>query len=225
MTTLAISEMFGPTFQGEGPSAGHCASFLRLARCNLDCVWCDTPYTWDWTRYDPKVEVEKAAVEDIADWFRAQHTPLLVITGGEPLIQRTGLDVLVGSIPMATLVEIETNGTLPPLETSIASYNVSLKLAHSGVPPEKAIVPASILALQATGEARWKFVCRNEDDLAEVDALVARFDLDDIWIMPEGTDRATLLQRATELAPHVLARRWNLTGRCHVDLWGGERGH
>ncbi|HAV80285.1 MAG TPA: pyrroloquinoline quinone biosynthesis protein PqqE, partial [Erythrobacter sp.] len=32
--------------QGEGPSAGMPCTFLRLSRCNLACVWCDTAYTW-----------------------------------------------------------------------------------------------------------------------------------------------------------------------------------
>ena len=50
---LVVAEVFGPTFQGEGPSTGQRAGFVRLGRCNLDCSWCDTPYTWDWERFDP----------------------------------------------------------------------------------------------------------------------------------------------------------------------------
>ncbi len=62
--TLLVAEVFGPTFQGEGFSLGCRAAFVRLGRCNLDCgqgagaTWaCDTPYTWDWARYDPAVEL------------------------------------------------------------------------------------------------------------------------------------------------------------------------
>ena len=39
---IEVTEIFGPTLQGEGPMAGHPAMFLRLRRCNLQCVWCDT---------------------------------------------------------------------------------------------------------------------------------------------------------------------------------------
>jgi 7-carboxy-7-deazaguanine synthase len=41
---------FGPTFQGEGPSAGRRALFIRLSHCNLSCPGCDTPESWDWSR-------------------------------------------------------------------------------------------------------------------------------------------------------------------------------
>src|SRR5438046_5626962 len=62
--TLVVSEIFGPTFQGEGPSLGRRCVFLRLGACNLHCRWCDTPYTWDWTgrngiEYDPRQELRR----------------------------------------------------------------------------------------------------------------------------------------------------------------------
>ena len=43
--TLVVAEVFGPTVQGEGPSAGRRASFIRLGGCNLHCDWCDTKFT------------------------------------------------------------------------------------------------------------------------------------------------------------------------------------
>jgi organic radical activating enzyme len=38
---LVVSEIFGPTVQGEGTSMGRRCGFLRLGGCNLDCAWCD----------------------------------------------------------------------------------------------------------------------------------------------------------------------------------------
>jgi organic radical activating enzyme len=59
---LLVAEMFGPTFQGEGPSAGQRAVFVRTSRCNLSCSWCDTPHTWDWSRFDPHAEARRIPV-------------------------------------------------------------------------------------------------------------------------------------------------------------------
>ena len=45
------------SLQGEGHSIGTPTVFLRLALCNLTCVWCDTKYTWDWANFDTKAEI------------------------------------------------------------------------------------------------------------------------------------------------------------------------
>src|SRR3954451_15026034 len=80
---LVVSEIFGPTFQGEGPSIGRRCGFVRLGRCNLACTWCDTKYTWDWSQYDPSVELHRRSVDDIVDAVAAMDVPMVVITGGE----------------------------------------------------------------------------------------------------------------------------------------------
>src|SRR5687768_9454687 len=95
MTELVVSEVFGPTWQGEGPSLGRRAGFVRLGRCNLACSWCDTPYTWDWDRFDPAVELTRMSVDAIADRIASMEVPLVVITGGEPLLQQSHLAPLL----------------------------------------------------------------------------------------------------------------------------------
>ena len=46
MPSVRISELFH-SIQGEGPSAGTPAHFLRLQGCDVGCTWCDSKYTWD----------------------------------------------------------------------------------------------------------------------------------------------------------------------------------
>jgi len=225
---LVVAEVFGPTFQGEGPSTGRRAGFVRLGRCNLDCTWCDTPYTWDWHRFDAATELRRATVSSILDDLDAMTPEIIVITGGEPLLQQRNLVPLIdGCAERGWPAEIETNGTIVPVEPLIErvrQWNVSPKLANSGVPLDKRIRPDALAALVASGRAVFKFVAADEADLDEVAHLVAAHTLRPVWIMPEGTDPAMVMERARALAQPVIDRGWNLTTRLHVLLWGDERG-
>ena len=95
---LLVAETF-TSFQGEGPSTGQPATFIRLSRCNLSCQFCDTPYTWDWARFHPAAEARRQVVAELADWALAQPARLVVITGGEPLLQQAALIPLASRWP------------------------------------------------------------------------------------------------------------------------------
>ena len=228
---LAVSEVFGPTIQGEGPSAGRLAMFVRLARCNLDCSWCDTPYTWDWSGkngepFDPAREVSHVAITDIVAAV-SEKAPLVVITGGEPLLQRAGFTDLAWRLLKWNDVEVETNGTRPPvadLDDFGLRYNVSVKLTNSGIPEHRRIVPDAILALRDTGKVTWKFVIADRADLNEVSALVDRFQLANVWVMPEGRTGPEVLERQGWLADLAIPRGWNVSTRLQVLSWGDRRG-
>lgn len=225
--TLLVAETFGATWQGEGPSAGRVAGFVRLGRCNLDCAWCDTAYTWDWQRYDPTVELRSVEVSDVLAQLDAMGVQMVVVTGGEPLLQQRHLPpLLTGARERGWRVEVETSGTvacsLP--DGLVDQFNVSPKLSNSGVPVNRRYKPDVLRRFLSTGSAVFKFVATGPGDLAEVDAMVDECGLEPVWIMPEGTDAATVVARMRELADAVLARRWNLTTRLHVLVWGDRRG-
>ncbi|MGH9118047.1 MAG: 7-carboxy-7-deazaguanine synthase QueE, partial [Acidimicrobiales bacterium] len=213
---------------GEGPSLGRRAGFVRLGRCNLDCRWCDTPYTWDWERFDPARELRRVPVDEVVRQLEAMAPERVVVTGGEPLLQARELTRLVAACrDRGWQVEIETNGTRVPdagLVELVSQWNVSPKLANSGVAEADRIRPDALAALLASGRAVFKFVVTGEADLDEIAALADAHQLAPIWVMPEGTDAATLVARGRALADPVLARGWNLTPRLHVLLWGDERG-
>lgn len=97
---LSVHSIFR-TIQGEGPLAGCPATFIRLAGCNLQCVWCDTDYTSN---------VENLTVGQIIDRVMAKPS-LVVITGGEPM--RQDISLLVSALKERDhYVQIETNGTI-----------------------------------------------------------------------------------------------------------------
>jgi 7-carboxy-7-deazaguanine synthase len=220
---LYVAEVFGPVFQGEGPSAGQRAGFVRLGGCNLACTWCDTAYTWDARRYDLRAEIGPQSVAQLLAALDAMAVPLVVITGGEPLLQTRALTPLVAALSTRGLrVEVETNGTRPPPGWPWAgiTFNVSPKLAHSGNAAARAALAPG---WAADPRARFKFVCRTAADL---DAVAAYgLPAGRLWVMPEGQQSRAVRARLRWLAPQALARGWAVTDRLHVHVWGAARGH
>jgi organic radical activating enzyme len=153
---------------------------------------------------------------------------MLVVTGGEPLLQQRVLTPLLRECADRGLrIEVETAGTIAPLDAitqHVSQFNVSPKLANSGNPLTKRLRPEALDRLQGTGKAIWKFVVTQLSDLQEVDDLVSQYHLFPIYVMPEGTSADTVLARSRELADPVLARGWNLTSRLHILLYGNRRG-
>ena len=231
---LRVSEVFGPTFQGEGPSVGRACSFVRLGGCNLHCSWCDTPYTWDWTGrngtpYDPQTELYWASAEALWADVEPRGGGMLVLSGGEPLLQQNAamVELLSAAKRCEWRVELETAGTVAPTPEVVKlvdQFNVSPKLANSGNDAHKRYRPEAIDALRDTGRSVWKFVAQTADDLIEVEAYVAKHAIENVWIMPEGTTSEQINECSRRLVDGVLARNWNLATRLHVHLYGPRRG-
>ncbi|MGH3869134.1 MAG: 7-carboxy-7-deazaguanine synthase QueE [Pseudonocardiaceae bacterium] len=224
---VKLAETFAGTLQGEGPSTGQPAAFIRFSGCNLTCGWCDTPYTWDTSRYDLAAESYRENVDALVAWASECSEDLIVITGGEPLLQRSVVPLVQQLWQAGKQIEVETNGTIaPPAELLAAGprFNVSPKLGNSGVKEDRRIVPAALREFAASGLARFKFVVQDIADLAEVEALERAYGLSPIWVMPEGKAEAEVLAGMRALAGPVVSRGWRLGTRLHVLLWGDERG-
>lgn len=227
MITLPVSEVFGPTWQGEGPYAGTRTGFVRLGLCNLSCEWCDTPYTWDRTRFDLSSEITVMAVEKIHEELRAMDVPVVCLSGGEPLMQRAKLGELITG---EWLWHAETNGTIVPPDwwgERVAHTSVSPKI-NTRDPLRKRIKRPALRAwaeLAREGRACFKFVCSNQADLDRVAELVDHLELDDrdVWIMPLGTNVTQLLHHHAAIASGIEDYGWNTTTRLHILLWGQER--
>lgn len=231
---LNVNEVFGPTMQGEGPWSGRVTYFLRLAGCNLKCVWCDTPYSWDWERFDRNKESKRREVQDIVEELRTHaltsNVTRLVITGGEPVLQQKALAELVDRLKPTWEVQVETNGTLEPLHLHAVDMQVvSPKLANSGDDlPHLRLneVPLKWYAsAAAVGKAAFKFVVATRRDLDEVRDLVATHNIpaSSVWLMAEGATRAEQQARFPWVADAALSQGWNVSARLHVLAWNDRR--
>lgn len=233
---LLVSEMF-VSLQGEGVSAGMPAAFLRLGNCNLTCVYCDTPYTWDEQRYDLAQELVPKSLAEVTEWIVSHAPGRLIVTGGEPLLQNKLLARLLQEVDerlMSTgaprlVVEVETNGTVGPgdaLFSRIDQWNVSPKLETSGEPEVRRIKPRVIEAFARLSHAYFKFVVTSQADVDEVKEWVERFGLakERVLLMPEATTPQQLRERAPAVAGWALQERLRYSGRVHLELYGGRRG-
>lgn len=233
---LPVSEIF-TSLQGEGPSTGRLATFVRLGGCNLTCRGCDTPYTWDSTRHDLRAELTARTAGQIAAAALAGRAPLSVLTGGEPLLyqRRAALADLIDRLVAHGRVEVETNGTIAPAAALTCrqnlTFNVSPKLAGpiSDDPAPRRLVPAALHAfaqLARTGRAWFKFVCSQPADVDTAADLATTYGVPAarVWIMPAGTTTDTVLTGARALAEPAMYHDFNLTLRQHVLLWHDQRG-
>lgn len=231
--TLVVAEVFGPTFQGEGPSLGKRAAFVRLGGCNLHCSWCDTPYTWDASRFDLRSEMARRTVREITTDVAAMEPNIVVVTGGEPLLwqRKPAWTEMMWNLSYLAPggLEVETNGTIAPTPAPVDRYNVSPKLAHSGDPLDLRVVPEALEAfadLARRGRAVLKVVVRTPEDVREVSMMATELDWPRCaaYVMPEGVTAKALAKGHANIAEAAIAEQLNMTTRLHVLAWGEERG-
>ncbi len=223
---IKLSEVFD-SVQGEGPSAGLPCTFLRLAGCNLACAWCDTTYSWDWQSHDYTTHVTVQRPLEISE--RCQRAERLVVTGGEPLLQQRALESVLGMLPAALPIEVETNGTVLPTDALLArvnQWNVSPKLSNSAEPLERRLKRRVLETLLGTGRAWLKLVVGCPADGDEAMALVDElgWPRGRVYLMPLAATREQyrrMLPMAEETSRY---HGVNLSPRLHVERWNGARG-
>jgi organic radical activating enzyme len=158
---LVTSRFF--TLQGEGPYRGQPAYFIRLAKCNLNCSFCDTYFDkGDWKNFTELfVESEQVILEffakrsmPIPSWAKEfPRKMVLVITGGEPSLQSNLSAFLHEARNYFQTLQIESNGIT----------------VLDGMPEETTLV-VSPKCLEKNGEV-IRYLKPNSDMLARADCL------------------------------------------------------
>lgn len=231
VTELTVNEVFGPTVQGEGPYTGRVAAFVRLMGCNLTCSWCDSRQTWDGKKFDLRAEGTRMSPESIVRQIKAMGVRLVVLTGGEPLLQQgyaAFRDLLRQLAHEDILVHVETNGTVVPTfdtRSRVSMFVVSPKLSNAGMRPEVTIRPEVLKIFRDAG-AHFKFVCRTKEDVGSVSAIASANGLPArrVWVMPEGITSETVCDHLAQVADAAIRHGFNVSPRLHILAWGNERG-
>jgi 7-carboxy-7-deazaguanine synthase (Cx14CxxC type) len=203
--SYAVKEAF-LTLQGEGVQAGSRAVFLRFAGCNLwsgreqdrataQCNFCDTDFVGtDGPGGGRFVNAEELAAHVEALWGEGPEARLVVVTGGEPMLQLD--EQLIEALHQRGFrVAVESNGTLP--------------------------ATAGIDWLCISPKAGTDVVQRSGNELKLVwpqpgidPAVIEQWEFDHFLVQPmDGPDLKASIDAAIELA---MARpRWRLTLQAH----------
>jgi 7-carboxy-7-deazaguanine synthase len=172
-----------------------------------------------------------------------QDSHLVILSGGEPLAQvpprlQTGKGSPSQDDPIGVLIynlsirgvqtHIETAGVRIPskfVNDYVGRYVVSPKLATSGNEYAQRYVPDVLEYFARNLKADFKFVLTTPNDLVEIQQLAETHQIPSwrIWLMPEGTDAATIQERLPAVAAFALKYGYNVSSRLHVMIWGNER--
>jgi 7-carboxy-7-deazaguanine synthase len=213
---LRVTEIFH-SVQGESTWAGLPCTFVRLTGCPLRCVWCDTEYSFHGG--------EKMSLDDIVARVEEIGTPLVEITGGEPLIHRNAFVLAERLLDRGFTVLVETSGAVDVAPLDPRAHRImDLKCPDSG---ESARNLWSNLA-HLTPRDEIKFVLASRTDYEWMRDTIRERGLD--AMVAEGRLRALLASPVwaqmdfRELAEWILADRLPVRYQLqlHKLIWGAN---
>jgi 7-carboxy-7-deazaguanine synthase len=225
---MKYSEIFY-TLQGEGQLVGVPSVFFRSSFCNLRCSWCDTAYA-SWYPEDKDISVFEA-LKKITK-FGVKH---VVITGGEPFLQKEELTTLCEMLfAKGHHITIETNATVfVPVQASLIS--MSPKLSNStpvddkqwkDVHNKERFKPDIMRLFLDKYECQARFVISDIQDIQEVRELAEQVPIpkETIILMPQGVEISKIEECQKWLVEVCKETGYRYSPRLHLNIWGNKRG-
>ena len=211
-TRLKITEIFY-SLQGEARNVGLPTVFIRLTGCPLRCAYCDTEYAFsggEWMNID-----------DIIAQTRRYNTSFVTVTGGEPLAQKSCIDLLSRLCDAGFHVSLETSGAIlvDKVDARVEKV-VDIKTPASTEDAKNKFENIALLQ----GDDQVKFVICDESDYLWSRQIIEQYQLVDrceILFSPSyGQLDATVL--ADWILRDQLQVRFQV--QLHKYLWGDQPG-
>lgn len=182
------------SIQGEGAYQGHAAFFIRLAGCDVGCVWCDVKESWDAGAH------QMMSVDTLLNEVKQTAAKIVIITGGEPLMY-----------DCAPLTEaLQANNYRVHLETS-AAYPLSGSFDWICVSPKKFKAPLKEVLARAN---ELKVVVYHKSDLAWAEDFLPQISDDcERFLQPEWSREKEILPLMTDYIQHHPT--WKLSLQIH----------
>jgi len=231
MSQLIISEIFGPTVQGEGALIGKPTVFVRSGGCDYRCSWCDTLYA-----VEKKYKNDWATMSSELAWEQItglSPTPILItLSGGNPALMDFAELIETGHAEGYTFA-LETQGSISkPWFKQLDYLTLSPKPPSSDMQTKWDLFE-NCLSLAASPEAiSIKLVIADKADFDWALALQQRYPGYRYYLQPcnlqgEASTMEQGLAATRELIDRVIASGWHeatVLPQLHNLLWGNTRG-
>jgi 7-carboxy-7-deazaguanine synthase len=237
---IRISEIFGPTIQGEGPLIGRPTVFVRTGGCDYRCAWCDTLYAVlpvyrnEWAFMTP------ADIMERVDELAGGHAVLVSLSGGNPAMQPLGSLISLGR-RNGHAFALETQGSLAqPWFAELDWMILSPKPPSSGMETDWDAFEACLRAASGRPHCVLKIVIFDDADYAYARTAAARYSALPVYLqignpapltgggtVTEEADIDDLLRRLRWLVGKVASDHWfaaTVLPQLHVLAWGNKRG-
>ncbi len=235
--SICISEIFGPTIQGEGSFIGQPTVFVRTGGCDYRCTWCDTLYAVenrfrkDWTNMSAHQILEKVRI-------LSGGRPLMVsLSGGNPALQPLGGLLDLGRAAGYTF-GLETQGSVAKdWFAKLDVLTISPKPPSSGMATDRQKLKECV---EAAGETSTvlKFVLLDEADYLYAREVAEKFPSLPVYLQPcnhtppagggeSHLEIEAIRERMLWIVERVIADAWfaaRVLPQLHVLLWGNKRG-
>jgi 7-carboxy-7-deazaguanine synthase len=233
VSDIRISEIFGPTIQGEGPLIGTPTVFVRTAGCDYRCTWCDTLYAVLPEHRDEWTFMSAAEVLREVNRLSSGKPILVTLSGGNPALQ-----------PLAELIRegrgeghrfaMETQGSIAqPWFADLESLVISPKPPSSGMTVDWSALRACVEAAGEGQSVALKIVVFDDVDFDFARDVASRFPQLPVYLQPGNPVHQTelhtpaLLGRLSWLVDKVREAQWHdarVLPQLHVLVWGDKRG-
>ena len=236
---IRVSEIFGPTIQGEGALIGKPTVFVRTGGCDYRCTWCDTMHAVDPTY---RHEWEAMSAEEIFEKITklSAGNPLTVsLSGGNPAIQPLGSLIKLGKNEGYQFA-LETQGSIAQNWFGDLDILVlSPKPPSSGESVQWEMFDECVARAGDGTKVVMKIVIFNEQDYEWARDVATRYLSLPLTLQPgnhtppdadgddDGIDMDGIYDRTRWLVDKTLSDQWfdvHILPQLHVLIWGNKRG-
>jgi 7-carboxy-7-deazaguanine synthase len=238
---IVISEIFGPTVQGEGPLVGRPTVFVRTGGCDYRCAWCDTLYAVLPEHRGEWVLMTSTQIATRINELAGNKPVLVSLSGGNPALQPLAPLIELGHAKGHTFA-LETQGSVP------SSWFPELDwLILSPKPPSSLMttdwdaLDGCINAAKQRPRCVLKIVIFDDADYSYARTVSARYSALPVYLqvgnpaplkhagrsLPDDAEIEDLMDRFRWLVGKVTVDHWfaaTVLPQLHVLAWGNKRG-